>query len=494
MYLEHMASRTAPSGPQRRAVLYARISRDRTKEALGVERQLDECRTYAKKMGYQVVAELSDNSISAYDPNALKKRVGYLQMLEMLRTGEADTLVCWEIDRMFRQNRDLENLIGIIESHSDNSGRSRIRVETTRGDQPYDLNDPKDRFAARVLVSVAAMEVETRKDRLKLQKRQAALQGKVLGGGHRPFGYESDRVTVRESEAIWIRWGLEQVVAGRSMRSIVAEFTANNVLTSTGAEWTTHVLRRVLMSGRIVGKVEHQGVIVADAVWPAAVPHDLWKKARRILESPQRITNTQRINNPKLLSGLVVCDLCGHPMRSQPKKNPDGSHQPSYSCRHDPESGMHGCGKMRIRGDWLDAYVTEFVLSKLKLSTTSWVVDDDDPNAARSQQLEAELAEIEAEIKQLIVMLRKQQITDAEYNSERLELLNRKQSVFDTMATIEARRPLAGLRRIADIDEHWDGLDVDQRRAVIAAVVKSIRIKTALKGRNKPDASRIVIT
>ena len=50
----------------RSAAIYVRISRDRNGDCLGVERQEQECRTLAERLGWTVTEVYSDNDISAF--------------------------------------------------------------------------------------------------------------------------------------------------------------------------------------------------------------------------------------------------------------------------------------------------------------------------------------------------------------------------------------------------------------------------------------------
>jgi DNA invertase Pin-like site-specific DNA recombinase len=70
-----------------RVVLYARISEDATGEAAGVARQLKDCRGPADARGFEVVAEVSDNDISALTG---KHRPGYTRVLDLVCSGEVD--------------------------------------------------------------------------------------------------------------------------------------------------------------------------------------------------------------------------------------------------------------------------------------------------------------------------------------------------------------------------------------------------------------------
>ncbi|HVX08342.1 recombinase family protein, partial [Humibacter sp.] len=88
-------SKTAgkPLMPPDSAVIYARISLDRTGEGAGVERQLNECRALAKKLGLKVVKVLTDNDISA---TSGKVRPAFEELLAMRPAA----VIAWHQDRL----------------------------------------------------------------------------------------------------------------------------------------------------------------------------------------------------------------------------------------------------------------------------------------------------------------------------------------------------------------------------------------------------------
>ena len=86
----------------------------------------------------------------------------------MLEQRQADGVVVLRIDRLFRLNDELETLIDLSERHGG-------RVVTVEGD--IDLATPSGRLVARVLVSVARAEMETKSARHKLANRQRAEAG-----------------------------------------------------------------------------------------------------------------------------------------------------------------------------------------------------------------------------------------------------------------------------------------------------------------------------
>ena len=66
---------------------------------------------------------------------------------------------------------------------------------------------------------------------------ELARSGQNSGGGSRPFGFESDRVTVRAGEAKIIRELAERLLAGEALRSLCADLNMRGVRTTTGGEW-----------------------------------------------------------------------------------------------------------------------------------------------------------------------------------------------------------------------------------------------------------------
>src|SRR6266704_3499550 len=92
-----------------RCVIYLRVSLDATGEQLAITRQREDCLKIAAARGWQVVAEFVDNSIGAYSKT--KVRPGYDAMVQAYLAGQFDALVCWDLDRLTRQPRQLEDWI-----------------------------------------------------------------------------------------------------------------------------------------------------------------------------------------------------------------------------------------------------------------------------------------------------------------------------------------------------------------------------------------------
>ena len=71
-------------------------------------------------------------------------------------------------------------------------------------------------MVADILASVARQEIEQKSDRQVRANIQAAERCKRMGG-RRPFGYESDGKTIRESESWAVRQAFDDILAGVSL-------------------------------------------------------------------------------------------------------------------------------------------------------------------------------------------------------------------------------------------------------------------------------------
>jgi DNA invertase Pin-like site-specific DNA recombinase len=230
-----------------RAAIYCRISRDRTGAGLGVERQEADARALAERLGLEVAALYVDNDISA---SGRKPRPEYLRMLDDIRAGRIAAVIAWHTDRLHRSPVELETYISTCETHA-------VLTHTVQAG-PIDLATPSGQLVARQLGAVARYEVDNGAKRQQRKKLETAAAGQ-FSGGRRPFGYEPDGVTVRESEAKVIAEVTDAILVGSSLRAQVARLNAAGATTSTGKSWTATELRRVLIRPRNAGLRQHRG-------------------------------------------------------------------------------------------------------------------------------------------------------------------------------------------------------------------------------------------
>jgi site-specific DNA recombinase len=287
----------------RRAAIYCRISHDKTGAGLGVERQEQDCRELAARLGWSVTEVFCDNDLSAYSG---KRRPRYRAMLEAIRAGRVDAVLAWHTDRLHRSPIELEEYISVC-----NEGREVPTHCVKAG--TLDLSTPSGRMLARTLGTLARYESEHRGERVAAAALQRAQAGE-RSGGPRPFGYEDDGITVREPEAVAVRAAVESVLAGASLRSVARELNATGLTTSMkGRSWDAHSVRALLLRSRNAGLRDHQGQAIGPANWPAIVPEEQWRAVVAILTDPARRTSPSDARVKWLGSGIYRCAGCERP-------------------------------------------------------------------------------------------------------------------------------------------------------------------------------------
>ncbi len=455
--------------PPLRVATYCRISDDREGQALGVQRQREDCEALVEARGWQLTGRYVDNDLSAYSG---KPRPDYLRLLEAVRGGLVDGIVAWHPDRLHRSPRELEDFLILVEQHD-------LTVETVRAGK-WDLSTPSGRMTARILGSVARGESEHKSDRVRRALEQRAEMGRPHG--RLAYGWRRSRLpdgtaveTVHEPEAALVRALSERIVRGESLRSIVADLNARGVPSPAGKPWGKTMLRQIVTRERNVGLRVHHGEVVGQGTWPPIVERALWEQVRAVLTDPERRTSTSSAA-VHLLSGIARCGVCGGPMRAGMSRQ-----TPSYRCAD------RSCVSRR-RAD-VDDFVTAVVLERLRRPD---VVDLLAPRDSSVREALAEAAELRARLD-----LAADDYADGRLDREqfhritervrpRLEAAQARARVVDTSPLLDG---LAGARDVAEV---WDQLPLPRRRAVVDLLV-TVTVLRARQGARvfAPESIRI---
>ena len=456
-----------------RAALYCRISVDRTGSALGVQRQESDCRNLAQAKGWEVADVYVDNDISA---STGRRRPAYERLLEALQAGTADAVVAWHPDRLHRSTVELERFINIVEG-------SKAKVATVQAGE-LDLGTAAGRMTARVVGAVARHEVEQKSERQRAKAEQLARAGKQGGGGARPYGFAPNRLTHIASEAKVVRHAAKQILAGESLRGVAADLNRRGVQTVTGTPWSMPVLRRILMAPRTAGLREYRGEVVADAEWEPILDRADHERIVRLLNDPARRKNQS--GRAYLLSGFGYCALCSTRLVARPRADKTRC----YVCASGP--GFHGCGKIRVIADPLEALVVESVISVIDTPDLAAKIAKSSP-----QSVTMELGEVVALEQRLDDLAedwadgnldRRSWLTARKRIEERLEAANRTIAAQTQTSALEGFVGQGGALR-----DRWIDLGFDRQRAVLRAVLDRVVVGSAVRGRNTFDPTRITI-
>lgn len=433
-------------------MVYARISKDRAGEGLGVTRQEEDARRVAEQRGWTVVEVVVDNDTSAAGKAT---RPGFERLLASLEAGSVDAVIAWALDRLTRNRRDTVRLIETCQ-------RRGATIALVRGSD-LDMSTPAGRLTADLLAAVARSEIEVKSDRQARAARQAAEQGR-RSGGRRPFGYDADGMTVREPEAEEVRRGYVWLLDGVPLRQIAVRWNAAGTIppqvTREGApsQWTGTTIRRCLLKPRYVGLSSLRGEVVGTAQWPALVDEETWHAAQAILRDPARIPSTRR--DQRMLSGLALCGVCGATVNA-------GGGAPGrgvYRC----SGASHVVRKL----DPIDEFISAVVVERLSR-----------PDAGRvfaERATGVGVSELVREANSLRQRLDGLSETYADGGLTLSQLKKGSERVRGRLAEVETKLaaatsgPSADLRALvtsAEVGATWDELETSTRRAVIGQLM-----------------------
>lgn len=433
-----------------RAGIYCRLSYAPDGSLEKVERQEGDCRQLAARLGWPVADQhiYQDNSRSAWQRN--RKRPAWDRMLADVDQGAIDAILVYHGDRLIRQPRDLETLIGIADSKG-------IRIASVSGTR--DLDSPDDRFILRIEAAQACRESDNTSRRVRRGWAARAKKGRPSGGGKRPFGFK-DLETIDPAEAAVLAEAADRLLAGQSQGGVIRWMNEVST-TSQGKKWSGAALKKILSSPRVAGLVEHEGVLY-EAVWEPIITRDTWEDIKRLFaqNSAERPYYGQaRIH---MLSGVAECVTCDHTVRTKPVGGRNRKTVRIYHCPN-PDCPQ----RMARNQDHLDAYVTGRTLALLGdprfAAELADGADTDRPGiGAEISALERRKASAKTQLENLVdypdldpaIMIRALESFDRRIAELRGQL-----------ATSSSQRLLG--RMVGMAREQWDAEPVDVRASVI---------------------------
>ncbi|SRR6266545_3296752 len=441
------------------------------------EIQLAECEEYAAQHGHEIVGVFTDDDTSA-SIYSTKPRLGYLQMLERLRQGEAEGVLCTEMSRLYRRLEELLELIHL-------AGSTSLRKIETTDETGYDLSTGEGIHNAVNAVNNAVLESRRTSDRQKRRKKAIAREG-GYNGGPRPYGYAKDGMTVVPDEADRIHEAAKRLIAGESPYAIISDFNQRGFTSAKGGPWSITKLERILSSPRIIGVRTHNGREYP-AKWPAIIERDQWEHVQLILQARREEAKAKElVYRHYLLTGFAECGLCEAPMIGSRLARPAASGKEGYlryrCVKTDGRGVKRGCGKVFRNAAPVDALVTEAVLLSYESPEFAATLKGTDQQTELQQLLGTYHAQ-KLKVDDLVTdyasgLLNREQLTLAKSVVE--DALEETKSKLERLKT---GRLFAAIPVGQTIREAWETADLEWRRSLIGLVVKKVILYPGNPGR-----------
>jgi site-specific DNA recombinase len=464
-----------------RAVLYARISLDKTGEQVGVTRQLHDMRALAEGRDFEVVAEITENDISA---SKGLRRPGYEQIWQLVRAGRVDHVIAWQSSRLMRSRKDRAEVINTF-------GKHNVDIIAVKGPS-LDLRSAYGRGMADMVTAFDSMEGEVKAERVSAAIADLARRGKAWG--YVPYGW--DRVgrgihaehVINEHEARIVCELVDRLLAGESLNELYRDMNQRGEPAPGYAQWMklpaeqreqrlakgrkpptqlwakstirTLVLRDANVAVRCYRKRDNGGTEMTGD-WPPIVDRAKHDRVTALLSAPDRRSHTGPRPGARkhlLTHGIGKCGVCGGMLRVA-RRNGRNDQTLIYMC-----AGPSGCtGRVQQHVDDLVARVVIGQMSKP--DALDWLLGDDDQArrlAQRCEELQRRLDEAADSQADGKITTRQLERITARLIPE-LETAQRDRDAAVRSLDVEALRPLAGPEAAAA----WGAMSVASRRAVL---------------------------
>jgi site-specific DNA recombinase len=311
-------------------------------------RQEDSIHAYVEKHKMGLIIDVFPEIKSAYKKGA--KRQVLDDALEVIRSGKASGLIVWKLDRLCRRKSDMRRILTFLEDH----GARLVSVQ-----EGIDTADPNKKEITELVLSVyvGAAESESRSigERVSLMQYDRARKGLVWRGKSRGFGHADNRKDLVDSEVELLREAGERLVAGVPANAIAADWGKRGITTVDGNPWRGEVLRRTLLSPRMVGKRDYMGarytLVGVEPIFEEAE----WERVCVAIKKRTHRSGPQEVH---LLSNVALCGACQVALTSSRPQQ----WKLAYVCKRRAGKGS-ACGKLSVVADYADKCVDEAVIA-----------------------------------------------------------------------------------------------------------------------------------
>ena len=176
----------------KRVVIYARVST----ASQEYERQLNELREYAERMGYNVIKEYAEKTSGA---NRVAKREALKELLTFVEENHVDKLLIYECSRLSRQVADFINIVDKLNELHVSLYIHQNGLETIQADGRV---SPIAQLVIGMMAQFNSMERNLIRSRMESGYKNYRAHGGVVG---RRVGYRKPDEAMRKQYAEEIR-------------------------------------------------------------------------------------------------------------------------------------------------------------------------------------------------------------------------------------------------------------------------------------------------
>ncbi len=322
-------------------VIYARVSsEEQEREGWSIPSQIKALRKLAEQNELDIRQEFVESASAKKEG---RKEFG--RMVSFIKTNKIDSMLCYKVDRLTRNPKDLITV--------EDLGIDLIFIEGR-----YD-SSPQGRFSLSMMANMARFQVENQA--LDIQR---GMREKVENGGwprKAPVGYWNDKnkssVEVDDVTSFYIKQAFEFYASGQySIKKLAKKLYDMGFRNVNGNKVHTHGIETLLKNPFYYGVMDYLGKIYKGNHKPI-ISKDLFDIVQNRLSRNGPRNKKAAAEFP--YRGFVVCGECGCSITAQVQK---GHHY--YNCT----KSKGDCSQLFIREEVLGEHIAN-ILGELQLDS-----------------------------------------------------------------------------------------------------------------------------
>jgi DNA invertase Pin-like site-specific DNA recombinase len=462
------------------------LSRRRVRDDNGVERvvltedstgrQEDSIFSYVEKHKLGVIVDVFPEIQSAYKQGA--KRQVLDDALEVIRSGRANGIIVWKLDRLTRRKNQMRRILTFLEDH----GACLYSIQ-----EGIDTADPNKKEITELVLNVyiGAAESESRSigERVSLMQADRARKGLVWRGKSRGFGHAENRKALVESEVELLHEAGERLVAGEPAHSIAEDWRKRGITTAEGNPWRGEVLRRALLSPRMIGKRDYMGERYRQTGVEPIFEEDEWERVCAAIKKRTHHSGPQEVH---LLSNIALCGVCQVALTSSKPQQ----WKFAYVCKR-REGNRNACGKLSVIADYADECVDEAIIGFLSDHERVNALFHQYAAGPESDAIEARITELNANKRRLGQALNPPpgiEPMDLDLYYEQVAIVGAELTrLRQRQAVTREARFLQDVLEFENPAHEWATRSLLWKRKLLELVTKRIIIEPRGKGSNRHD-------
>ena len=443
--------------------IYTRVSTEAQVDGYSLDAQMQSLREYALYRELKIAGEYCDAGISG---STIKGRPAFRQMMTDV-AAQKDDISYVLVFKLSRFGRNAADIMRSLQTLTD------FDIDLVSVSESIDSSTAGGRLTLAILSAVAEMEHENITVQFMAGRVQKIKNGGWTGGVV-PYGYKLENhqlcINEYEAEVVGKIFGLYDQ-DGSTATSVAVALNESSYVRSDGKPFTYEFISGVLDNPIYYGRIcyfrrtnrkDHNGNIIkqdpnalisVEGKHEAIITEDLWNRVHeKRLQMAERYKKSAEVVNTHILSGIVMCPVCGRPLTGQESKSKNyytGGWYKSiyyYNCRYSGRQHGKVCSFDKLLNEEIIDGLVFRIVGKLQFY-------DEFKEALQREVGEADTAH---SIEEYLKKLRKD-LRDAEFSkyklAEQLDGLNSLRADYDKKYKKLSDRLDEIYDRIDDIEE-----------------------------------------